>query len=77
VSYVPMWSVKYMKKVDQILNKQKDLQKELDGIQSHCKHKHEVIRQLHHKNEWWWQCQECNKYTRLTTQDEIYKYLSD
>jgi len=64
-----------MKKVDQILNKQKDLQKELDNIQKVCKHKHEAIRQLPDKNEWWWQCQDCNKYTHLTTPNEISKYL--
>jgi hypothetical protein len=65
-----------MKKVDQIINKQKDLQKELDKIQSDCKHPKQTIKQLPDKNEWWWQCNECTKNTRYVNQQEIFDYLS-
>ena len=65
-----------MKKVDQIINKQKDLQKELDKIQSDCKHPKQTIKQLPDKNEWWWQCNECTKNTRYATQPEIIEYIS-
>ena len=65
-----------MKKADQIINKQKDLQKELDKIQSECKHINKTIKQLPDKNEWWWQCNECQKYTRYATQPEVIEYIS-
>ena len=65
-----------MSKADNIIQQQKDLQKELDKIQSDCKHHKESIKQLPDKNEWWWQCMSCNKNTHLATQKEIYKYLN-
>jgi len=64
-----------MSKADNIIQQQKDLQRKLESIQSKCKHKNELIKQLPDKNEWWWQCQDCNKYTHLTSPNEINKYL--
>jgi hypothetical protein len=65
-----------MSKADNIIQQQRDLQKELDKIQSDCKHTKETIKQLPDKNEWWWQCTACNKNTRYATQTEIIEYIS-
>jgi hypothetical protein len=65
-----------MKKADQILTQQKDLQKELEDIQSLCTHDTQSIKQRPDRNEWWWQCRDCSKHVRLTTPDEMHEYLS-
>ena len=65
-----------MSKADNIIQQQRDLQKELDKIQSDCKHNKETIKHLPDKNEWWWQCNICQKYLRYATQTEIIEYIS-
>jgi predicted nuclease with TOPRIM domain len=65
-----------MSKADNIIQQQKELQKELEALQSKCEHNKQIIKQLPDKNEWWWQCNECTKNTRYVNQQEIFDYLS-
>ena len=69
--------IQCMSKADNIINQQKDLQRQLEDLQRSCKHTSEAIRQLPDKNEWWWQCMACSKNTRLANQQDIYKYLNN
>ena len=64
-----------MNKADSIIQQQKDLQKKLEALQADCKHSKQTIKQLPDKNEWWWQCQLCQKNTRYANQQEIFNYL--
>ena len=65
-----------MNKADNILQQQKELQKELEALQSKCEHSKQSIKQLPDKNEWWWQCTVCHKYTHYATQAEVIEYIS-
>ena len=65
-----------MNKADSIIQQQKDLQKKLEALQADCKHPKQTIKQLPDKNEWWWQCNECQKNTHYASQTEIIEYIS-
>ena len=64
-----------MKKAEQILNKQRDLQKELDDIQKVCKHKDRSIKWENESKSYRWTCDDCQLVQGYPNIVELDKYL--
>jgi len=64
-----------MTRADDIQRTQSDLQKELESIQTDCKHIKETIRWSDHTKDYMWQCDRCNARTRYPSIPEMDEYL--
>ena len=64
-----------MEPVENLNNKIKGLQKEIEKIQKECKHKKTEIRWVNQR-EYMWCCIKCQKVLSWPTPDEIEKYCS-
>ena len=65
------------KKVENLLNKKRSIEKQIDTIQSACSHKNKVIRMVHigSIHEVRWVCEDCSKLLGWPTALESDKFL--
>ena len=65
------------KKVEELLNKKRSIDKQIDTIQSACNHKNKVIRMIHigSMHEVRWVCEDCSKVLGWPTGAESDKFL--
>jgi len=63
------------KKVEKLKNQIKDATKQLEEIQTSCKHENEKLK-MTERHEIRWTCEDCEKITRFATPTEIIDYLS-
>jgi len=65
------------KKVEELLNKKRSIEKQIDTIQSACSHKNKVIRMVHigSIHEVRWVCEDCSKLLGWPTALESDKFL--
>ncbi len=65
------------KKVENLLNKKRSIEKQIDTIQSACNHKNKVIRMVHIRSmhEVRWVCEDCGKLLGWPTAAESDKFL--
>jgi len=65
------------KKVEDLLNKKRSIDKQIDTIQSACNHKNKVIRMIHigSMHEVRWVCEDCSKVLGWPTAVEHDKFL--
>ena len=65
------------KKVEELLNKKRSIDKQIDTIQSACNHKNKVIRMIHigSMHEVRWVCEDCSKVLGWPTRAESDKFL--
>lgn len=65
------------KKVEDLLNKKRSIEKQIDTIQSSCNHKNKVIRMVHKgsMHEVRWVCEDCGKLLGWPTATESDKFL--
>ena len=65
-----------MTRADDIQREQSELKKELESIQSQCKHVKQTIRWSADENNYKWECDECLLRLRYPTISEINEYLT-
>jgi hypothetical protein len=65
------------KKVEDLLNKKRSIDKQIDTIQSACNHKNKVIRMIHigSMHSVRWVCEDCSKVLGWPTASESDKFL--
>ena len=64
-----------MTRADDIQQKQFDLQKELESIQSKCNHTHKTIKWSQTERNYRWQCDLCNARLSYPNIFELEKYI--
>ena len=63
------------KKVEKLKNQIKDATKQLEEIQTSCKHEKEKLK-MTKSNDIRWVCENCEKITKFPTPTEIIDFLS-
>ena len=65
------------KKVEELLNKKRSIDKQIDTIQSACNHKNKVMRMIHigSMHEVRWVCEDCSKVLGWPTATESDRFL--
>ena len=66
-----------MHRVAKLLDKKRDIEKQIDKIQSDCNHSNKVIKQVQIRNsfETRWTCTDCDNVLGYPTEFELNKYL--
>ena len=64
-------------KVDRLIDQKRDIEKEIDKIQSECNHKNKVISMIHvgSSHTVRWVCNDCKKVLGWPTDVERQKFL--
>jgi len=67
------------KKVEDLLNKKRSIDKQIDTIQSACNHKNKVIRMVHKgsMHEVRWVCEDCSKVLNWPSEWEKNKFFKN
>ena len=65
------------RRVAKLLDKKRDIEKEIDKIQSDCNHSNKVIKQVQVRNsfETRWICEDCDYMLGYPTEFELNKYF--
>ena len=63
-----------MNNINDLNNKLRKAQKDIEDYQESCKHSDQIIR-MNEKKEIRWFCSRCNKQTRVPSQEEVTKWL--
>ena len=68
------------KNIDELFAKNQKIEKEIDNIQSQCKHKDQTLKQVPERFDstitvMRWVCEDCKKTLRIPTEEETKDYL--
>tara|TARA_Y100001963_G_scaffold66382_1_gene92538 strand:+ start:189 stop:401 length:213 start_codon:yes stop_codon:yes gene_type:complete len=66
---------KLMIRIDQMLKKLRELEKEIENFQDNCNHEQQFIK-FDKKNNARWFCKKCDKNTRIPTPKELEEWIS-